>query len=101
MKSIILVAGGTGHLGKKIITRLLEKKVTVRAIVRLSTDVEKVASLEKAGIQVTRVDMTNKGEVTKACMGATCVVSALSGLEDVIVDTQKILLEAAIAAAVP
>lgn len=101
MKSIILIAGGTGHLGKKIITQLIEKKVNVRAIVRLSTAVEKVALLEKLGVQVARVDMTNKAEVSKACIGATCVVSALSGLENVIIDTQKILVEAAIAAAVP
>jgi len=101
MKSIILIAGGTGHLGKKIITQLINKKATVRAIVRLSTDVEKVAQLEKLGVQVIATDMTNTEEVAKACIGATCVLSALSGLEDVIIDTQKILVEAAIDADVP
>jgi hypothetical protein len=39
--------------------------------------------------------------MTDACEGAACVVSALSGLREVIVDTQKVLLDAAVAAGVP
>lgn len=39
--------------------------------------------------------------MTTACQGASCVVSALAGLRDVIIDTQKILLDAAIKAGVP
>jgi NmrA-like family len=45
--------------------------------------------------------MSNAEEISNACIGASCVVSALSGLREVIVDTQKILLDAAIAAGVP
>jgi len=40
-------------------------------------------------------------EVSKACTGASCVVSALNGLHDVIIDTQKALLDAALDAGVP
>jgi hypothetical protein len=39
--------------------------------------------------------------VKAACSGASCVVSALQGLREVIVETQTALLDAAIAAGVP
>jgi hypothetical protein len=39
-------------------------------------------------------------QMTLACLGASCVVSALQGLRDVIVDMQTSLLEAAIKAGV-
>ena len=39
--------------------------------------------------------------MTPACSRASCVVSALQGLRDVIVETQTVLLDAAIKAEVP
>ena len=45
--------------------------------------------------------MSNAEELKRACEGASCVVSALSGLRDVIVDAQTQLLDAAIAGGVP
>lgn len=45
--------------------------------------------------------MTNEKEISTACSGATCVVSALAGLQDVIIDAQKVLLNGAISAGVP
>ena len=42
--------------------------------------------------------MENVRELSKACEGVSCVVSALAGLHDAIVDGQSILLDAAIAA---
>ena len=44
--------------------------------------------------------MANDSELARACAGASCVVSALQGLRDVIVDGQSVLLDAAIAAGV-
>jgi len=101
MKKIILVAGGTGNLGKKIINALLERGAEVRAVIRTNTDLEKVNKLEKLGANVFKVNMLNVEEVSKACTGASCVVSALNGLHDVIIDTQKALLDAALDAGVP
>jgi NmrA-like family len=40
-------------------------------------------------------------EVADACRGAVCVVSALNGVRDVIVDRQSVLLDAAVKAGVP
>jgi uncharacterized protein YbjT (DUF2867 family) len=101
MKKLILVAGGTGNLGGKIVRALVEKGADVRAIVRASSDLEKVNQLKQLGVQVIPLDMSDKVALTQACEGVSCVVSALAGLEDVIVDTQKALLDAAVAAGVP
>jgi hypothetical protein len=101
MKKIILVAGATGNLGNKIVNALLEKEAEVRAIVRRETNAEKVVQLEQKGVKVFTVDMNNKNEIARVCKGVDCVVSALSGLRDVIIDIQKVLLEAAIEAKVP
>lgn len=101
MKKIIVIAGATGDLGGRIVKALLEKKADVRALVRKSTDVEKVEKLEQLGVKVFRIDMSDSKEIAKACEGAFCVVSALAGLRDVIIDTQKKLLNGAVMAGVP
>ena len=101
MKKTILVAGGTGDLGKRIIAALLKRNANVIAIVRYISDNAKVEELEKMGAKVIRVDMENVAELTQACKGVSCVVSALAGLHDAVVDGQAILLDAAIAAGVP
>ena len=101
MKKIIVMAGATGDLGGRIVKALLEKKADVRALVRTSTDVEKVEKLEQLGVKVFRIDMSDSKEIAKACEGAFCVVSALAGLRDVIIDTQKKLLNGAVMAGVP
>jgi hypothetical protein len=101
MNKIILVAGATGNLGNKIVNALLGKGAEIRVIVRRETNQEKIAELEQKGVKIFIVDMNNKSEIAHACEGVHCVVSALSGLRDVIVDTQKTLLEAAIEAKVP
>ena len=96
MKDIIVVAGGTGNLGERIIKALLEKGAEVRAVVRLSSSPEKLNKLKNLGVKVFKVDFLNTEAVSKACIGASCVVSALAGLRDVIIDTQKVLLDAAV-----
>lgn len=100
-KHIIVVAGGTGNLGGRIISALVEKGVEVRALVRVATEANKVKLLEQSGAKVIVVDFASEQEITTACMGASCVVSALAGLDDVILTTQKVLLNGAIAARVP
>lgn len=101
MNTSILVAGGTGNLGGRIIKSLLNKGASVRTIVRIGTDKEKVTQLEQQGVEVITVDTYSTEALVQACIGVSCVVSALQGLRDVIVDAQKALLDAAIAAGVP
>jgi hypothetical protein len=100
MKKTIVVAGATGNLGGKIVHALLAKGVEVKAIVRLQTDREKIKELEQKGVKVFQVDTRNQSEISKHCMGAHCVVSALAGLGETIMDAQKTFLDAAIEAKV-
>ena len=101
MRKIVVVAGGTGNLGQRIVNALLQKGADVRVIVRSSSDSDIVKKLESLGVTVFRVDTSNVAEVSNACRGASCVVSALAGLRDVVIDTQKVLLDGAIIAGVP
>jgi nucleoside-diphosphate-sugar epimerase len=101
MKKVILVAGATGNLGFRIIKALIANGAEVRAVVRHSSNVEKPNSLKKMGVKVFEVNMNNIEEVSKACEGVSCVVSALAGLRETIIDTQKVLLDAAVIAGVP
>lgn len=101
MEKIILVAGATGNIGGRIINALLKRGAEVRAVVRSSSDIEKLNKLEKLEVKIFKVNMSNLEEIANACFGVSCVVSALSGLREVIVDIQGVLLDAAIAAGVP
>ena len=97
----IVVAGGTGNLGGKIVRALLDKGAQVRVLVRSTSDAEIVSHLEQIGAEVAAVDMTSEQAIATACTGATCVVSALAGLHDVVIEAQKVLLNGAVLAGVP
>ncbi len=101
MKKIIVIVGATGNLGEKIVNALLAKDVEVRAIIRLETDVKKIKALEQKGVKVFQVNTNNKFEISKHCLGAHCMISALAGLKETIIDAQKIFLDAAVEANVP
>ncbi|MBK8557420.1 MAG: NmrA family NAD(P)-binding protein [Lewinellaceae bacterium] len=101
MRNTILVAGGTGNLGSNIVTALLEQGAAVKAVVRQGTNPEKMKSLQQRGATVLEADMMSVDQLRQACEGVSCVVSALAGLREVIMDTQKVLLDAAVKAGVP
>lgn len=101
MKNKILVAGGTGNLGGRIVRDLVKRGAEVHVIVRQETEPDKIDKLKQLGAEVVSVEMSNHEELKKACESATCVVSALSGLRETIVDAQIDLLNAAITAGVP
>ena len=54
----------------------------------------KSKSFASLGAIVYKVNNWNAAELCNACNGVTCVVSALAGLRDVVIDAQKILLPA-------
>jgi uncharacterized protein YbjT (DUF2867 family) len=97
----ILLAGATGDLGGRIARALAGRGATVRALVRPGTPPDKLAELRGLGAEIVEADYDDAAALRRACEGAGCVVSALSGLEDVVVEAQTQLLEAAIAAGVP
>jgi NmrA-like family len=101
MNQPILVAGGTGNLGGRIMKALIARGAEVRAIVRNGSEPEKIAKLTALGAQVMPIDLSDVEEIKQACQGTSCVVSALAGLDETIVDSQIKLLDAAISAGVP
>lgn len=101
MEKLILVSGATGNLGQRICRELVKNNTKVRAIVRHESSAENVGTLEKMGVDVVKVNMSSEQELIAACENISCIVSAVAGLHDVIVEAQTKLLQAAIAAGVP
>jgi len=96
-----VVAGATGDLGHRIALALLARGAQVRALIRPGNAKPVVNELRTHGVVIVEVDFNDPAALTQACAGAACVVSALSGLREVIVDAQTRLLDAAVAAGVP
>ncbi len=101
MAERIVVAGGTGNLGGRISRALVKRGANAVALMRAGSEDKQRKPLEDAGVLVAEVDMASVSDITRACEGAACVVSALQGLRDVVVDVQSLMLEAAVAAGIP
>ena len=98
---VIVIAGATGDLGTRIAKALVAYGATVRALVRPNMSASDRDRLGALGLTAMPADAADIGSVAAACDGASCVVSALNGLHDVIVERQGVLLDAAVQAGVP
>lgn len=98
---VTALAGATGHLGGLIARSLRDRGERVRAIVRPGSADGKALQLRQLGVAVVAADYDDPHQLAKALEGASCVVSALAGLRDVIVDAQTALLGAAVSVGVP
>jgi nucleoside-diphosphate-sugar epimerase len=99
--TVIAVAGPSGDLGFRIAQALAGRRARVRALVRPDVFPTVRARLGAAGLELAEADPRDLAAMTAACAGAACVVSALNGLHDVIVERQGVLLDAAVRAGVP
>jgi len=97
---LVVLAGATGDLGGRIATALGRRQVAFRALVRPGRSAALPVGLAAAGATVIEVDYADDGALRHACAGASCVVSALNGLQPVIIGMQGKLLDAAVAAGV-
>ena len=97
---VTVLAGATGRLGGLIARSLRDRGARVRAIVRPGTAPGKALHLRQSGVAIAEADYGDGEQLARACEGGSCVVSALAGLRDVIVDAQTQLLEAAVDAGV-
>lgn len=97
---LIIVAGGTGDLGHRIVRELRAINADVRVLVRPTSNAGTIKQLEAFGAKTVVLDLENVEEVSSACKGAECVISVLAGLEETIIGSQKSLLDGAIQAGV-
>lgn len=72
----VLVVGGTGMLGGKVVDALLERGAKVRALVREGTD---PAALAAKGVEVVRGDLLDPPSLDRALAGAAAVVTSAIG----------------------
>ena len=73
---MIVVAGGTGTLGTRLVPRLAEQGIAVRVLTR---DPARAHHLADSGVEVVRGDVRDPGSVTAALRGAGTVISAVHG----------------------
>lgn len=73
---MILVAGGTGRLGTKVVTLLRRRGDQVRVLTR---DKSRAAHLPSSGLEIVEGDVRDAESVRRAMVGARTVVSAIQG----------------------
>jgi uncharacterized protein YbjT (DUF2867 family) len=73
---VIVVAGGTGTLGTRLVPRLTEAGLTVRVLTR---DPARARHLAGPGVDVVRGDVRDAARVGQALRGAGTVISAVHG----------------------
>lgn len=100
-KPFVAVAGAAGGLGKIVTLALIERGVSVKALVRPNTDPSRTSDLLDQGAMIVPVEFSDLPALTRQLTGATCVVSTLLGLQDVMHVAQGNLLDASVAAKVP
>ena len=74
---MILVAGGSGRLGRQVVNRLVSEGRSVRVLTR---DPSAAADLESSGVELVAGDVRDPGSLGPALSGVSTVVSAVQGL---------------------
>jgi len=78
--STILVAGATGLLGKEICRLLRAKHLSVKAMVRSTSDPVKTERLTKLGVQLVQADLRKKETLNQALQGVKTVITSVSSM---------------------
>jgi uncharacterized protein YbjT (DUF2867 family) len=77
---MILVVGATGVLGGGVCRRLVARGHAVRALVRDSSDPEKVEALRALGVEIAVGDLRDAGSLAGACAGVGTVFSGVTAV---------------------
>jgi NADH dehydrogenase len=78
---MILVCGATGQLGSLIVTRLRQRDLAVRALVRPRTD---ASLLEALGVEIARGDLRDPASLAAAVSGVSTVISTANTIGRVV-----------------
>ena len=76
--TVILVAGATGTLGGEICRLLTQRAKPVRALVRNTSNPDRVASLKSIGAEQVHGDLKDRRSLDAACRGVGAVISTAS-----------------------
>jgi uncharacterized protein YbjT (DUF2867 family) len=95
-----LVAGATGDLGRRIVRELLHHDAGVRVLTRPGSTTAAELFGDEPRVEVVPAAYSDRAALTAAASGVDVVVSAVSGTRPVIVDAQRALLAATVAAGV-
>ena len=107
--STVLVAGATGFLGGEICRQLIGKNKNVKALVRNTSDANKVAQLKELGVQIVEGDLKDKSSLQNALQGVSAIISTVSStlsrqegdsIQTVDDEGQNNLIDAAVGAAI-
>src|SRR3954453_546971 len=82
---MILVVGGSGDLGSRIVKRLRDGEHEVRCMVRPDTD---AVSLRDVGAEVVQGDLTDPATLPRACEGAQTGVASATAIARVLAGTR-------------
>ncbi len=74
---MILVVGGTGDLGGRVVRRLADAGQQVRCLVRAGSD---TTALRGLGVELVEGDLTDPASLRAACEGVTTVVSGATAI---------------------
>ena len=74
----VLIAGATGMVGGEAARILSSGGDAVRALVRSTSNAEKMAALKSAGIEVVEGDLRDRASLDAACDGVDAVISTVS-----------------------
>ena len=77
---MIVVAGSTGGLGFEVCRKLRERGKPVRALVRETSNAERVAALEAAGCETVVGNLRDRKSLDAACAGADVVISTVTSV---------------------
>ena len=78
MPTVILVVGATGLLGGEICRLVTQRGKPVRALVRGTSNPDRVAHLKSVGAEQVRGDLKDRPSLDAACRGASAVISTAS-----------------------
>lgn len=73
---MILLAGGTGNLGRRVVRLLAARGLPVRVLTR---DPARAAGLASAGVEVASGDVRDPASIARAVAGARVIISAIQG----------------------
>src|SRR5438094_7948975 len=75
-----LIVGATGSLGSEICRRLAGQGESIKALVRETSDPEKVAQLKSLGAELVRGDLKDPLSLKTACRDVSAIISTESSI---------------------